>query len=267
MNILVTGAAGFLGSHVVDALLAAKHEVLGVDNLSTGKREWCAAPCLTADFSAVTHGDPDVIVHCAAVADISQNWAKQHNRDAIYATNIDSLIVFLERLPATVKRFVFVSTAAVTAPQVSPYTASKIAGEALCKAYCQRRGIGLTIVRPVSMLGPRYHHGHIADFVRTKKRDGHITAEYSLGAYLPYAHVTEVARLLRGAAEDISDFCGTVTVPGRRWQAWDTVVMLEGRVFYTPDERPADPQVDAFESGSPAEWVQETIDWCQEHLT
>lgn len=266
VNILVTGAAGFLGSHVVDALLAADHEVLGVDDLSTGKREWCAAPCITSDFSAAPLEGVDAIVHCAAVADISQNWAKQHNRDAIYASNIDSLIVLLERLTPRVKRFVFVSSAAVTAPQVSPYTASKLAGEALCLAYCQRLGIGLSVVRPVSMLGKRYHHGHIADFVRMVKHDGEIRAQGSMTAIRPFAHVVNVALAL------ISLLTGgpgyeIITIPGRAWNAWGTAELLNELVDTRMAERPADPDVDAFAEGSAEEWVRETIDWCQEHIT
>ena len=263
MNILVTGAAGFLGSHVVDALLAAKHEVIGVDNLSTGKREWCEATLITTDFYLAPTEHVEAIVHCAAVADISQNWAKQHNRDAIYATNIDSLIVFLEHLPTTCKRFVFVSTAAVTAPQVSPYTASKIAGEALCKAYCQRRGIGLTIVRPVSMLGPRYHHGHIADFVRQGNK---ILPSGDIYVKRPYAYVCGVARRI-SALFDVNEPSALLTIPGRAWAAEETARLLRASISVVRTERAADPDVEDFAPGSPQEWVQETIDWCQEHIT
>lgn len=271
MKILVTGAAGFLGSHVVDKLLADGHDVAGVDDLSTGFGPWCKARLFTYDFSAAPLDDTDAVVHCAAVADISHNWSKHHdNRADIYSTNIDSLIVFLERLYTSapgLQRFVFVSTAAVEAPQVSPYTASKIAGEALCKAYCQQSKVGLSIIRPVSMLGKRYHHGHIADFVRMKKRAGVIHSHGSMGARRPYRHVSDVADMIASEVRKEGPMTTTVTMSGRAWRAWDTAALLGVAVTEEVRERPGDPNVQALMGGDATEWVQETIAWCEENIT
>ena len=276
VKILVTGAAGFLGSHVVDALAHSGHSVGGVDNLSTGKLEWCAVPLERDTFEESRHlRDSDVIVHCAAVADISRNWIPFHNRNELWRTNVEDTLAMLERLAlgAACKHLIFISTAAVDSPQQSPYTASKIAGEAMCKAYCQALGIHLTIVRPVSMLGKRYHHGHIVDFVRMAARDGVIRAKDNGRQRKPYCHVKDVAKHIADEALDPSPgMCITTVVPGVAWGIAWTAELLKCPITFGVDDRgwKGDPDVSAYTSDSPtngvATWVQETIDWCRSQL-
>src|SRR5689334_12829519 len=78
MKIAVTGAAGFVGSAVCRDALSRGLEVRGVDDLSTGRKEWvpegvelqvCDAGCPEARYD-----DVDAVIHCAAIADISRNW-------------------------------------------------------------------------------------------------------------------------------------------------------------------------------------------------
>lgn len=270
VRILVTGAAGFLGSHVVDAL--NNHDVQGVDNLSTGRREWC--PWIEErNFCFSEHlRTSDVIVHCAALADISQNWLPNNNRADIFVNNVTNTVSMLEGLAVgtTCKHLVFVSTAAVESPQQSPYTASKIAGEAMCRAYCQALNIHLTIVRPVSILGKRYHHGHVWDFTRMAMRDGIIRAKDNGHQRKPYCHVESVAALIHSAILDGGKKEHIVRVPGYPWGIAWTAKLLGVSVEWSNDDRgwTGDPDIDTryFCSGDAAPWVQETIDWCKQEL-
>ena len=73
--IVVTGIAGFVGSHLADALTAQGHTVHGIDNLSTGSSENCAIPFTLGDIrDGVPSGDWDVIYHCAASYKDRAEW-------------------------------------------------------------------------------------------------------------------------------------------------------------------------------------------------
>lgn len=283
-TVLVTGGAGFLGSHVVDALIVKGVAVAAVDNLVTGRAEWCAAPLVTSDFHEAEHElrGADAIVHCAAVADISHNWAPNHNRRNIFRANVLELHYMLEVLAkgTMCKRFVFVSTAAVDAPQQSPYTASKLAGEAMVRAYCQALNIALTIVRPVSMLGPRYHHGHIADFVRMQHKNGAIDAKDNGHQRKPYVHVRDVAdRIVRHLATESLGFSTIVPgvengatvdiVPGVPWGICSTALLMNCPLRRPTNERGwmGDPDVNHFIDGDASPWVLETIEWCRKEIS
>jgi UDP-glucose 4-epimerase len=198
MNVGVTGAAGFIGSNVVDALLAAGHRVTGIDNLSTGDRRFLAEAegCtgfqfheldLVRDAAKVMDAldGHDVVVHLAANADVRFGW-NHPGRDLeqnVVATH--HVLEAVRRLG--VRRLLFSSTgsvygeAAVTPTpedcpfpvQTSLYGASKLAAEGLIAAYAEGAGISSTVFRFVSILGPRYTHGHVVDFLRQLRDDPH----------------------------------------------------------------------------------------------
>lgn len=190
----VTGAAGFVGSHLVDRLLAAGTEVVGWDNFSTGQERFLEAarahPAFTLirgdtlDRSALTAAmaGADVVFHFAANADIRHGW--QHpGRDLEQNTVATAGVLEAMRLNG-VKRIAFASTGSVygealvtpdnptpeTAPfpiQTSLYAASKASGEGLISAYAEAGQIEEAyILRFVSLLGERYSHGHVFDFHR-----------------------------------------------------------------------------------------------------
>ena len=117
------------------------------------------------------------------------------------------------------------------------------------------------------MLGKRYHHGHIADFVRMRKRNGVLRPKGTLTTPRPYIHVTHVAVIIRACATILSPNEGIVTSPGRTWAASQTADLLRFDSIEGPAPRPADPEVDAFIDGDATEWVKETIDWCLETIT
>ena len=188
MKTLVTGAAGFIGSALVDRLLAAGYTVVGFDNFSTG-REWFLQDALRSPGFRLVRGDlvdtaaivtamdgVDVVFHLAANADV--RFGTNHpTRDLEQNTICTSNVLEAMRITGT-KRIVFSSTGSVygdadvfptpeNAPfpvQTSLYGASKLACEGLISAYCEGFGLTAYIFRFVSILGERYTHGHIYDF-------------------------------------------------------------------------------------------------------
>jgi UDP-glucose 4-epimerase len=187
---LVTGAAGFIGSTLVDRLLAAGAEVVGYDNFSTGSRRFLEGAGRASAFSLV-EGDvldidrltgaargADIVFHLAANADVRSGL--DHPRKDLEQNTIATFNVLEAMRANQVERIVFSSTGSVygeaaviptpeDAPfpvQTSLYGASKLAGEGLIHAYCEGFGMKAWIFRFVSILGERYTHGHVFDFYR-----------------------------------------------------------------------------------------------------
>jgi UDP-glucose 4-epimerase len=192
---VVTGAAGFIGSNLVDRLLADGHDVIGVDNFSTGQRRFLDSALLNKNFklleldildldnlkSAFSGGD--VVFHLAANADV--RFGTNHPRRDLEQNTIGTYNV-LEAMRANgIKRLAFSSTGSVYGEskvvptpedgpfpiQTSLYGASKAAGEGLISAYCEGFGFQACIFRFVSILGERYTHGHVFDFYKKLKEN------------------------------------------------------------------------------------------------
>jgi UDP-glucose 4-epimerase len=193
-RILITGGAGFIGSNVADALLAAGNEVVVYDNFSTGRSEFLAA---AQDSSLrIVEGDildgaslgraldgVDAVIHLAANADV--RFGLEHPDRDLQQNTIGTFTVLEAMRAVGVKRILFSSTGSVygepdvfptpeTCPfprQTSLYGASKLAGEGLIQAYCEGYGYTGVITRFVSIMGERYTHGHLFDFVRALRDD------------------------------------------------------------------------------------------------
>ncbi len=191
-HVFVTGAAGFIGSNLIDRLLADGATVTGWDNLSTGQIRFLEAaqkhpnfrlvrgdnldrPGLTAVMKGV-----DLVFHFAANADVRDGW--KHPEKDLQQNTLATFNV-LEAMRANgVKRIAFSSTGSVYGEalvtpdrptpendafpiQTSLYGASKTAGEGLIAAYAEGAQIEEAyIFRFVSILGERYTHGHVFDF-------------------------------------------------------------------------------------------------------
>jgi len=177
MKVLVTGGAGFIGSHVADALIAAGGTVEVIDNLATGKR---ARVPPAARFHEVDIRDgeavagivaafrPDVVVHQAAQASVVVS-----TRDPILDAQVNVLgsINLLQACVASkVGRFVFASTGGAIYGEVpegqrasestkpapaSPYACSKFASEAYLEAFRLEHGLAYTVLRYANVYGPR----------------------------------------------------------------------------------------------------------------
>ncbi len=190
MRAFVTGAAGFIGSTLVDRLLAQNYVVTGFDNFSTGQRRFLEGAQTNPRFRLV-QGDlleldtvksamtgADFVFHLAANADV--RFGPDHPRRDLEQNTIVTWNV-LEAMRATgVKRIAFPSTGSVYGePEIFPtpegapfpvqtslYGASKLAAEGMIAAYATAFGFQAWIFRFVSILGERYTHGHVLDFYR-----------------------------------------------------------------------------------------------------
>jgi UDP-glucose 4-epimerase len=199
LKILVTGAAGFIGSNLVERLLADGHEVTGFDNFSTGQVEFLDAALRSPSFRLM-HGDlldtealdramedAEFVFHMAANADV--RFGTEHPRKDLEQNTIGTANVLEAMRTRGVRRIAFPSTGSVygepsvfptpeDAPfpiQTSLYAASKLAAEAMIEAYCEGFGMEGHIFRFVSILGERYTHGHILDFYKQLiEHSGHL---------------------------------------------------------------------------------------------
>lgn len=195
MRFFVTGGAGFIGSHVTDRLLALGHEVVVYDNFSTGREEFLADAAASSRFTLV-RGDTldvetlrkalagaDFVIHLAANADV-RFGSLNPRRDFEQNTTATFHVLDAMRLSG-VRQIAFASTGSVygepelfptpeDAPfpiQTSFYAASKLGGEGLVQAYSEAYGFRSFIFRFVSILGERYTHGHVFDFVKSLRAD------------------------------------------------------------------------------------------------
>ena len=193
MKVAVTGSSGFVGSHVVDVLRERGFDVMGLDRV--GRPDVRLNLC---DVGASTLCEVDAVIHCAAHADISRNW--EHGRlYELWRDNMDALLATLRATPATA-RFVFASTAAVLDGPRSPYVARKMSGEAWVRAFATRHETTWPIVRLTSCVGPRYSHGHVADFARMWRVNGLVHARNRGEVRNPFCHVRDAAEALVEAA-------------------------------------------------------------------
>lgn len=191
----VTGAAGFIGSTLVDGLLDNGISVVGYDNLSTGFSEFLSVARERPHFT-FAEGDildesrltaamagAEIVFHLAANADV--RFGLDHPRRDLEQNTIGTFNVLEAARANGVKSIAFSSTGSVygeapviptpeDAPfpiQTSLYGASKLAGEGLIAAYCEGYGMRSWIFRFVSILGERYTHGHVFDFYKKLRAD------------------------------------------------------------------------------------------------
>lgn len=186
---LVTGGCGFIGSHLIDDLLAKGYQVSNVDNMSTGFEEYVSHHKGEKNFRderfdlkdlaklAATMKGSDVVFHFAANADIRrglEDTFRDLERNVLTTYNV------LESMRKNdVKEIVFASSAAMygdqtvfptpeDAPrtQTSFYGASKLSCETFIEAFCEAYGMRSWVFRFVSVVGERHPHGVTYDFVK-----------------------------------------------------------------------------------------------------
>ncbi len=173
---LVTGGAGFIGSHIVDVLLARGDKVRVLDNLSTGHRENLSAVIDKIDFiegdirEAATVQEAiagvDFVFHLAAMVSVPESMEKPVEAELINA--VGTLNVLTAAKTAGVRRLVLSSTCAVygdepTLPKTeamppqpkSPYAVSKLAAEAYCRLFNESFGQETAMLRYFNVFGPR----------------------------------------------------------------------------------------------------------------
>jgi UDP-glucose 4-epimerase len=220
-TILVTGGAGFIGSALVRQLIAAGDRVRVLDDLSMGSRHYLDA--LEVDFIEGSLADAalvraavagaDGIVHLAARAGIVDSIANPH---ATFDVNVLQTVQLLEAARVShVRRFVMASSNAVlgraeppfdeqaTAHPLTPYGASKLAGEAYCQAYAASFGMAACALRFSNVYGPRSLHKKsvIAAWLRSI-RDGRPIVVYGSGEQTrDFVYVDDIAVAIRSALD------------------------------------------------------------------
>jgi UDP-glucose 4-epimerase len=196
MKVVVTGGAGFIGSNIVDSLLRSDHDVLVLDNFTTGFEAHLVGARTHRGFRSIecdVFAEPsrlpqllegaDAVVHLAANADVRFGWdapRRDLEQNVLATHNVLEAMrqVGVRRLLFSSTGSVYGESAIVPTPEDAPfpvqtslYGASKVAAEGLIAAYAEAGHIAASVFRFVSLLGPRYSHGHVIDFVRHLLKD------------------------------------------------------------------------------------------------
>ena len=188
-SVMITGAAGFIGSHMTEKLLKMGLTVIGLDNLSSGNSLNLKSCNRNESFKFinddlknsekfVTHlDDVNTIFHFAAYPEVRTG---HQNPEISFKENIENTYKFLESIrKSNVDSIIFSSSSVVygepnmipTAENygpllpISPYGGSKLACEGLISSYCHNYGIQGTIIRFANVIGKRSNHGIIWDFI------------------------------------------------------------------------------------------------------
>jgi len=196
-KILVTGGAGFIGSHLVEALINKGYSANVLDNLSSGHKRnlsgtlggsnlnFLIGDCRSPADVKEALKKVNVVFHFAASPEVRLELA---NPKKCYEQNIEATYVLLQRIrKSNVESIVFASSSTVygdatimPTPEcygplkpISVYGASKLACEALVSSYCysfKKKGV---IIRPANIVGPRATHGVIPDFIKKLQINPH----------------------------------------------------------------------------------------------
>ena len=235
---MVTGGAGFIGSHIVDAYIKNGHRVIVVDNLSTGSRKnlnW-RAKFYKADIrnyeiikKIFQKEKPEIANHHAAISEVAKSLK---NPTLTYEVNIlGTANVLLAAGMANVKKFIFISSGgavygnqekipikenAMVRP-LSPYAFSKVIGEEFLKFYSASYGFNYLILRYANVYGPRQNlKGEagvvaiFADLIKEGTRpkifgDGTKTRDY---VYIEDIIKANILSLKKGRNEVLNIGCG-----------------------------------------------------------
>jgi len=178
LKIVVTGGAGFLGSHLVDKLIREGEEIIVIDNLFRGQTENIEQHIPNKKFTLLNDeiqnktkiNDAlhlaDAVIHFASISSVFRSIVEPEIVNTINVTGTLNMLNLC--IKEEVQCFIFASSAAVyggdrnrplqendSLHPLSPFAASKVAGEAYCKAYSETYGLNTIILRFMNIYGPR----------------------------------------------------------------------------------------------------------------
>lgn len=224
-RIVVTGGAGFIGSHVVAELLCRGSEILVIDNLSTGNLGHVPAGARVGLIPRDVHevgadelgSEVRAIVHLAAVASVQQSWEAPSEVQHCNLGSTLKVVDWARRLG--VPRIVFASSAAVYGPQqslpiaeaasttpLSPYGLHKLAGETYLRLFAQHCGFSAVSLRYFNVYGPRQsersdYSGVVSRFARAFLEGRRIELHGGGVQTRDFIYVRDVARATARALE------------------------------------------------------------------
>lgn len=221
-NILITGGAGFIGSHLSDALLELGHKITVFDNLSLGRLsnieeaqknpnfKFIKGDILDKEalFEVFKNGNFDTVFHMAANSDIAKSHANPNvDFDNTLTTTYNVLLGMKEY---GVKNIVFASTSAIYGDTgvavtenygplfpISHYGASKLASEAYISSFCENYGFKAWITRFPNVVGERATHGAIYDFINKLRKNKNELEVLGDGTQIkPYLYVKDLVEAI-----------------------------------------------------------------------
>ena len=268
LKTIVTGGAGFIGSHLVDKLLADGHQVMVIDNFSTGRSENLSHLTVNPDFSIVkadvsdydsifTHfKDVDWVFHIAALADIVPSIQKPQD---YFKANVDGTFSVLEASRKNkVKRFIYAASSSCygipdvyPTPETAeirteyPYALTKYLGEQLVIHWAKVYNLPVVSLRFFNVYGPRSRttgtYGAVFGVFLGQKLHGKPFTVVGDGTQTrDFTFVTDVVNACVMAAEsDITNEVMNVG-SGNTYSVNYLVELLEGNVVHIP-KRPGEP--------------------------
>ena len=222
MKILITGGAGFIGSHLCDYLLKEDNEIIVLDNLSLGRKSNIAHLQTNLNFKFI-QGDIldeelldklfkdsnfDIVFHMAANSDIAQSF---HNPDVDKDNTFMTTYNLLNMMKKyDVKKIIFASTSAIYGDTsdvlhenygplkpVSHYGAAKLASESFISSFVGNYGLQAWIVRFPNVVGERATHGVIFDFIQKLRKDNMRLEVLGNGEqFKPYLYVKDLVEAI-----------------------------------------------------------------------
>src|SRR5581483_2945491 len=223
MRAVVTGGAGFIGSHLTDALLRAGASVTVVDDLSTGRQEYLnpAARVVGADIASDDLGPAfdgaEVVFHTAALARVPRSIEDPLGTHQVNVTG--TLRVLKAAVDARARRVVYSSSSSVYGDQptlplveemtpnpLNPYACQKLMGEIYARNFARVYGLHTVALRYFNVYGPRQaEHGAyrlvIAIFLDQRRRGLPLTIHGDGEQTRDFTHVSDVVRANLLAAE------------------------------------------------------------------
>ena len=216
-KIIVSGGAGFIGSHLCRQLVVNGNDVIAIDNLSTGSRELIADLLLYDKFTFIEadvfddvkmqsifkHNEIEMVYHLVANTSVQKGGYSPYFD--IKETLSSTLEVLKHVVQFGVKKFMYASSSTVYGTMdevmrestahlqpISFYGAAKLAGEAFASAYSSMYGIQMWVIRLSNVVGPDATHGIVHDIKKkllTDKSELHLLGDGTQAK--PFIHVTD----------------------------------------------------------------------------